>query len=60
MCLCLVLWFKSYGGGSGQYAGGHAPPMSLPCMTTAEQNKEFHIPCAQDDILNKLDSDKLK
>lgn len=35
--------------------------MSLPCMTTNEQNKEYTMPtCAQDDILNKLDSDKLK
>lgn len=54
---------QSYGGGGGgvgHYAGGHAPPMSLPCMTTTEQNKEFSVPCAQDDILNKLESDKLK
>lgn len=49
---------QPYGG--GQYASSHAPPMSLPCMTTIEQNKECMVPCVQDDILNKLESDKLK
>lgn len=50
--------FQPYGG--GQCASSHAPPMSLPCITTSEQNKEFSSPYTQDDILNKIESDKLK
>lgn len=53
------------GGGAGgvtsQYMSSHAPPMSLPCMTTTEPNKECIVPsCAQDDFFNKLENDKLK
>lgn len=57
-CLILSLILKLCPGSS--YVGSCPPQMSLSCMTTADQNIEFKSTCVQDDIFNKLESDKLK
>lgn len=39
---------------------GHAPSMSLPCLQVPDLPKEARVSCAQDEIYNKLENDKLR